>query len=196
MRYDSDFMVMLGRIADYVILNVLCVIFSIPLLRWERRSRQKYYVAMKLARKEEPNVFKAFINSFRDNFKQATLLWLLSVFLSAFLAMDWFLLKKTGMTNAVSFFRLRFCFDRACRYVGFLCFSDPRKVSCNNPRCSAQCRVVFTFTPSKDDTVIFLEVIPYYIGFHYMNWFIGIWLFCTTLSLYYAAGMYAGHFLR
>ena len=31
LRYDSDFMVMLGRIADYVILNVLCVIFSIPL---------------------------------------------------------------------------------------------------------------------------------------------------------------------
>ena len=44
--------------------------------------------------------------------------------------------------------------------------------------------------------VIFLEVIPYYIGFHYMNWFIGIWLFCTTLSLYYAAGMYARAFLK
>ena len=105
---------------------------------------------MKLARKEEPNVFKAFINSFRDNFKQATLLWLLSVFLSAFLAMDWFLLKKTGMTNAVSFFQIALFVLTVL--VGFLCFSDPRKVSCNNPRCSAQCRVVFTFTPSKDDT--------------------------------------------
>lgn len=110
LRYDSDFMVMLGRIADYVILNVLCVIFSIPLFTVGAAVTAKYYVAMKLARKEEPNVFKAFINSFRDNFKQATLLWLLSVFLSAFLAMDWFLLKKTGMTNAVSFFRLRFLF--------------------------------------------------------------------------------------
>ena len=145
LRYDSDFMVMLGRIADYVILNVLCVIFSIPLFTVGAAVTAKYYVAMKLARKEEPNVFKAFINSFRDNFKQATLLWLLSVFLSAFLAMDWFLLKKTGMTNAVSFFQIAL-------FVGFLCFSDPRKVSCNNPRCSAQCRVVFTFTPSKDDT--------------------------------------------
>ena len=101
LRYDSDFMVMLGRIADYVILNVLCVIFSIPLFTVGAAVTAKYYVAMKLARKEEPNVFKAFINSFRDNFKQATLLWLLSVFLSAFLAMDWFLLKKTGMTNPV-----------------------------------------------------------------------------------------------
>lgn len=106
LRYDSDFMVMLGRIADYVILNVLCVIFSIPLFTVGAAVTAKYYVAMKLARKEEPNVFKAFIKSFRDNFKQATLLWLLSVFLSAFLAMDWFLLKKTGMTNAVSFFQI------------------------------------------------------------------------------------------
>ena len=88
LRYDSDFMVMLGRIADYVILNVLCVIFSIPLFTVGAAVTAKYYVAMKLARKEEPNVFKAFINSFRDNFKQATLLWLLSVFLSAFLAIE------------------------------------------------------------------------------------------------------------
>ena len=106
LRYDSDFMIMLGRIADYVILNVLCVIFSIPLFTVGAAVTAKYYVAMKLARKEEPNVFKAFIKSFRDNFKQATLLWLLSVFLSAFLAMDWFLLKKTGMANAVSFFQI------------------------------------------------------------------------------------------
>lgn len=153
LRYDSDFMVMLGRIADYVILNVLCVIFSIPLFTVGAAVTAKYYVAMKLARKEEPNVFKAFINSFRDNFKQATLLWLLSVFLSAFLAMDWFLLKKTGMTNAVSFFQIALFVLTVLVVMSVFCvFPDPRKVSCNNPRCSAQCRVVFTFTPSKDDT--------------------------------------------
>ena len=46
LRYDSDFMVMLGRIADYVILNVLCVIFSIPLFTVGAAVTAKYYVAI------------------------------------------------------------------------------------------------------------------------------------------------------
>lgn len=197
LRYDSDFMVMLGRIADYVILNVLCVIFSIPLFTVGAAVTAKYYVAMKLARKEEPNVFKAFINSFRDNFKQATLLWLLSVFLSAFLAMDWFLLKKTGMTNAVSFFQIALFVVTVLVVMSVFCVFPILARYHVTIRGAVRNAVLFSLLHlPKMILVIFLEVIPYYIGFHYMNWFIGIWLFCTTLSLYYAAGMYARAFLK
>lgn len=89
-----------------------------------------------------------------------------------------------------------FCFDRACRYVGFLCFPILARYHVTI-RGAVRNAVLFSLLHlPKMILVIFLEVIPYYIGFHYMNWFIGIWLFCTTLSLYYAAGMYARAFLK
>ena len=157
LRYDSDFMVMLGRIADYVILNVLCVIFSIPLFTVGAAVTAKYYVAMKLARKEEPNVF-------RDNFKQATLLWLLSVFLSAFLAMDWFLLKKTGMTNAVSFFQIALFVLTVLVVMSVFCVFPILARYHVTIRGAVRNAVLFSLLHlPKMILVIFLEVIPYFI---------------------------------
>ena len=62
---DSEFMQALSRVADYVILNVLCVLFSLPVITAGAAMTAKYYVSMKIVRGEEPAVWQAFWKSFR-----------------------------------------------------------------------------------------------------------------------------------
>lgn len=57
---DSEFMQALGRVADYVILNLLCVLFSLPIVTAGTAMTAKYYVSMKMIRGEEPAVLSAF----------------------------------------------------------------------------------------------------------------------------------------
>ena len=50
---DSEFMIAVGKIADYVIINLLCVLFSIPIVTAGAAMSAKFYVAMKMERGEE-----------------------------------------------------------------------------------------------------------------------------------------------
>ena len=111
LRYDSDFMMSISKAVDYVLLNILCILFCLPIVTAGASVTATYYVAMKLMRKEEPVVWKSFMKSFRDNFKQATIIWLLALFFMCFLAYDWYLLWCTKQinTNSVICISLLFC---------------------------------------------------------------------------------------
>ena len=87
---DSEFMQALSRVADYVILNVLCVLFSLPVITAGAAMTAKYYVSMKIVRGEEPAVWQAFWKSFRENFKQATGIWIPALAILLVLAWDWY----------------------------------------------------------------------------------------------------------
>ena len=76
LRYDSEAMQFVGRLADYAWLSILCFICSIPIFTAGAAVSAKYYVAMKLERGEAPGVTAAFFHSFKQNFKQATIIWL------------------------------------------------------------------------------------------------------------------------
>ena len=83
---DSEFMLAVGKIADYVILNLLCVLFSIPIVTAGAAMTAKFYVAMKMTRGEEPQVLQAFLKSFRENLKQATGIWVIVLMIGAIVA--------------------------------------------------------------------------------------------------------------
>jgi len=73
---DNAVMRGLGRLCDFMILNLLWVIFSIPLFTIGASTTALYTVMLKIVKNEEGYIFKGFLVAFKDNFKQATLLWL------------------------------------------------------------------------------------------------------------------------
>lgn len=197
LRYDSDFMMAISRIADYVILNVLCVVFSLPLVTAGAAITAKYYVAMKLARKEEPGVWSAFWKSFRENFRQATILWLIALLLIAFLGVDWFLFWKMQLTSTASAFRIALFVLSVLVAMSICCvFPILARFHVTIPEAMRNAVLFSVLHMPQMLLVILLEFLPYYIGYHYMSWFIGIWVFCTGISLYYAGGMYAKAFAK
>ena len=72
LRHDSPIMEFLGNMADLIILNLLWIIFSLPIITIGASSVALYSTTRKLAANNWVPVFKAFLTSFRANFKQGT----------------------------------------------------------------------------------------------------------------------------
>ena len=87
-RMDSPLMRFLTKIADLMVLNVLFCVTSIPLITIGASWTALYSVTLKMVRDEEGSVSRSYFRSFRQNFRQATLLWLGVLVVLALLVLD------------------------------------------------------------------------------------------------------------
>ena len=85
---DSPLMRFLTKIADLMVLNILFCVTSIPLITIGASWTALYSVTLKMVRDEEGSVSRSYFHSFRQNFKQATLLWLGVLVVLALLVLD------------------------------------------------------------------------------------------------------------
>ncbi len=74
---DSPVMRFLNRVGDLMILNFLMIICCIPVITIGAAFTAMHYVLLKIVRGEEGYLVRGFFKSFRANFRQATLIWLL-----------------------------------------------------------------------------------------------------------------------
>ena len=87
-RMDSPLMRFLTKIADLMVLNILFCVTSIPLITIGASWTALYSVTLKMVRDEEGSVSRSYFRPFRQNFKQATLLWLGVLVVLALLVLD------------------------------------------------------------------------------------------------------------
>ena len=67
---DNKFFSFMGRVADLMILNLLCIVCCIPVVTAGPAIAAMYYITLKMARNEESYVVKGFFHSFKQNLKQ------------------------------------------------------------------------------------------------------------------------------
>lgn len=94
---DSPLMRFLTKIADLMVLNILFCVTSIPLFTVGASWTALYSVTLKMVRDEEGPIFRSYFQSFRQNFRQATLLWLGVLAVLALLVLD--IRALNGMTE-------------------------------------------------------------------------------------------------
>ena len=87
-RMDSPLMRFLTKIAGLMVLNILFCVTSIPLITIGASWTALYSVTLKMVRDEEGSVSRSYFRSFRQNFRQATLLWLGVLVVLALLVLD------------------------------------------------------------------------------------------------------------
>lgn len=73
---DSPLMRALNLIADLVILHLLWVLCSIPIFTMGASTTALYYACMKRVRTKEGYITRNFFNSFKENFRQSTIVWM------------------------------------------------------------------------------------------------------------------------
>ena len=194
---DSEFMLAVGKIADYVILNLLCVLFSIPIVTAGAAMTAKFYVAMKMTRGEEPQVLQAFLKSFRENLKQATGIWVIVLMVGAIVEWDWYSIlfgKSQGMFFAGKIIFLVMTILLWSVVYNIFPFLARFHMSTKE---AIKGSLVFTFLNLPRMVVILLvTVLPYVIEAWYLEWGLAIWLFCTTVTLYYVSKMYVTEFRK
>lgn len=102
---DNPIWRFMGKIFDIMVLTVLWVVTSIPVITAGAATAALYYVGMKLAKDQEGYVVKDFFRAFRENFKQASLIWGIVLVLGVFFAGDlfWYYQFKSGIGVMVFF---------------------------------------------------------------------------------------------
>ena len=94
---DSPLMNVLNKMADLMWLNILTLICCIPVITAGAALNFMHYVALKIVRNEESYITRSFFKSFKTNFRQATLIWLLLMLVAAILGGDYYIITKSGM---------------------------------------------------------------------------------------------------
>jgi hypothetical protein len=96
----------LTKIADLMVLNILFCVTSIPLITIGASWTALYSVTLKMVRDEEGSVSRSYFRSFRQNFRQATLLWLGVLVVLALLVLDIRVLNGMSEGTAPGLFRV------------------------------------------------------------------------------------------
>ena len=84
---DSPLMNVLNKMADLMWLNILTLICCIPIITAGAAFTSMHYVALKIVRNEESYITRSFFKSFKTNFRQATLIWLMILLIAAVLGL-------------------------------------------------------------------------------------------------------------
>ncbi len=74
---NSKLMAALSRIVDLVVLNVIYLLTCLPILTIGAANTALYTVCFRFGTSRESGICRSYFKAFRENFKQATGLWLL-----------------------------------------------------------------------------------------------------------------------
>ncbi len=98
-RHDGPIMEFLSTVADLMILDLICIVCCIPIVTIGPALSAKYAVAMRIVRHEEPTIVKPYFKAFKDNFKQALIVWLILMVVVLLVWIDWSWMIDKGFDN-------------------------------------------------------------------------------------------------
>lgn len=98
--YDSPFSQLLLKLCYSCCLNVIWFICCVPVVTIGASTTALYYCMLKIVRGEDHHLFRMFFRSFRENFRQATVLWLIMLAAGLFLAGDIYILYHLHLASA------------------------------------------------------------------------------------------------
>lgn len=90
---DNPIMRGMGGLADFIILNLLWVVCSIPIITIGASTTALYTVMLKLVKNEEGYIAKGFLKAFKENFKQSTIMWIIFLLISIVFVVDFASIK-------------------------------------------------------------------------------------------------------
>ena len=102
MNPDGRVMSFLARLGDMFILNILYVVCCIPIITIGAATTALYYNTLKMAENRESYVWKEFLRTFKENFRQATIIWMIILVIGAVLVADFFVMGGIGSQSLAS----------------------------------------------------------------------------------------------
>lgn len=100
--HDSPFMKFMERFTDLFILNLLWLLGSLPLVTMGASSAAVCKVTMAMSEdREGSSLWKSYWKAFGENFRQATLVWILQLIGAYALYLDWQLISLPGEVDVL-----------------------------------------------------------------------------------------------
>lgn len=135
--YDSKFSQIMLKLCYGCYLNLLWMVCSLPVFTAGAATAALYDVTLRLAQEEEPPLTSRFFKAFREDFRQATILWLILLGVGALLGADGYILYRlskgtTGVVPVVCTLGLALIIAAAIAYVIVLLYVFPLVASVKN----------------------------------------------------------------
>lgn len=97
---DNPFFRFVNRIADMIVLNVIFLVSCVPIFTIGPALTALYYVAINTWGREDGYIFKMYVKSFKENFKQSTVMWLILLVIGVILSVDvWYWVSQWKLTG-------------------------------------------------------------------------------------------------
>lgn len=93
---DSPLMQGLSKMADLMWLNILTILCCLPIVTAGPALTALNYMALKIVRNEECYITKGYFTSFKRNFIQGTIIWLIFLVIIAVLGCDFYIMSQKG----------------------------------------------------------------------------------------------------
>ena len=94
---DSPLMVFLSKMADLMILNIITLLLCLPIITAGDAMTALYYMTIKIVRGEECYIVRGYFKSFKENFRQATIIWILALLVFFILAGDFVIIRSGAL---------------------------------------------------------------------------------------------------
>lgn len=91
---DSKFMTAMNRLGDMVLLNFFFLVTCLPVFSIGAASTALYTVSFRIGTEKEEGLVRTYFRAFKDNFKQATQLWLILLLVIICTILDIFLFYR------------------------------------------------------------------------------------------------------
>ena len=91
---DNKFFRGVSKLIDVIWLSILWLICSIPIVTIGAANTALYYAVNKCLRNDRGYVSSEYFHSFKENFKQSTIIWVILMVVYAILGFDFYVMKK------------------------------------------------------------------------------------------------------
>ncbi len=101
LEIDGPVMQLITKIVYAVWLNILWFVCCLPVFTVGVSTTALFYVTLKIAKNEEGAVTRAFFRSFKENFRQATIVWLILLAVGVLLGIDGYIFYHMRFENVL-----------------------------------------------------------------------------------------------
>lgn len=128
---DNVFWRTMNIVADIFILNILFILFSLPIITIGPSITAMYTITLKMVKNEESYIIRGFWDAFKRNFKQSTIIWLIMLVSGAFIGFDIYLAycSESSFVNIMFYIFLAIAFI----YIMIFSFIFPLESKFDNP---------------------------------------------------------------
>ncbi|MBQ7840496.1 MAG: YesL family protein [Lachnospiraceae bacterium] len=99
---DSPVMLFLTKVANLMILNIITLLLCIPIVTAGPAITALYYVTIKMAKGDDPYIIQNYFKSFKQNFRQALIIWLIMLAVIVIIAVDLMVLFGGSITGQLA----------------------------------------------------------------------------------------------
>ena len=188
---DTAFSRFMNLLFDILCVGILWIVFSLPLITAGASATAAYYAMAKCVRHKTGYVGREFLHSFRDNFRQSSLLTLAFYAVSAVLAIDLYYVwnHESGFNNALFVILLFIAFLVAGLTI-YYCPLLSRFYKKNTGLIKTAFWMMFRFLPLT--VVILFVFLAACVGVYLMPWALlvlpGVYLYALSFPMEYMLG--------